>query len=515
MNELNLERDRERRQHLHAFGVAALAVGVLLGIAGDVLLYRAEDIGLSATLWLLATLACFLEVTRRAKRPLTDERKWLLAIPITLFALTAIVRDSPLVVGVSIAVALALGCILAAPMPRPTLMRGSVGSYITALPYSSAMAFIGGFCILAEVSWARIWGPRAARSKWMPWVRGVLIALPVLAMFTLLFMSADAAFKEIVDSTFSFASADVFEHLFVVLFFAWPMMGLARMLLVRGFTYSMSVASEEPVATANLLPERTRLGMVEVLVILGTISALFAIFVAVQLRYLFGGHSLVQERTGLTYAEYAHKGFIELVAVVALTLVLLVVIDHVRWRGDRRTELSYRLPAGLLTVLAGVIVASAMQRLRLYDQVFGITELRLLVATFLGWVAMVLIWLLIVIAKDARDRFAFGSFVAGLVVLAVWVAANPAALVAQRNIGKIGEKHRGVTYDSTYATELSADAVPALLNGLDEMPPASRAAVERALINQLGPDAATDSWREWNVSRARARNLVQEELVDT
>jgi hypothetical protein len=284
------------------------------------------------------------------------------------------------------------------------------------------------------------------------------------------------------------------------------------MLLVRGFNYPMPDQAQAPATTTHATPH---LGVVEVLIVLGTICALFATFVAVQLRYLFGGHSLVQKRTGLTYAEYAHKGFIELVAVVALTLVLLVIIDHVRVRGDRKSELSYRIPGALLTVLTGVIVASALQRLRLYDQAFGITELRLLVATFLVWVALVLAWLLFVIAKDARDRFAFGAFAGGIAVLLVWAASNPAARVAEHNIGRIGEKGRGAGYDTTYASQLSADAVPALISGLDEMPPTSRAKVERALLDQWGPDVPRDSWREWNLSRARAHGLVQDYVQET
>ena len=50
---------------------------------------------------------------------------------------------------------------------------------------------------------------------------------------------------------------------------------------------------------------------------LASLDLLFALFVAVQIRYLFGGDAGLR-LTGLSYAEYARRGFFELVWVTAL-----------------------------------------------------------------------------------------------------------------------------------------------------------------------------------------------------
>ena len=60
------------------------------------------------------------------------------------------------------------------------------------------------------------------------------------------------------------------------------------------------------------------LGIVELGIVLGLLDVLFLAFVLVQFRYLFGGAELVQVSATLTYAEYARRGFFELVAVAAL-----------------------------------------------------------------------------------------------------------------------------------------------------------------------------------------------------
>ena len=60
-----------------------------------------------------------------------------------------------------------------------------------------------------------------------------------------------------------------------------------------------------------------RLGAVEAATILLVVDALFAIFVTLQLAWLFGGRDTLA-MTGLTYAEYARRGFFDLVIVAVL-----------------------------------------------------------------------------------------------------------------------------------------------------------------------------------------------------
>src|SRR5204862_151791 len=60
-----------------------------------------------------------------------------------------------------------------------------------------------------------------------------------------------------------------------------------------------------------------RLGGVEALVLLIAIDAVFALFVALQAAYLFGGLDTLSV-TGMTYSDYARRGFFELVTVALL-----------------------------------------------------------------------------------------------------------------------------------------------------------------------------------------------------
>ncbi len=67
-------------------------------------------------------------------------------------------------------------------------------------------------------------------------------------------------------------------------------------------------------------------GQIESSIILGSINFLFSIFILVQLTYLFGGESNIS-RQGFTYAQYARRGFFELIVVVVVSLLILLTTE--------------------------------------------------------------------------------------------------------------------------------------------------------------------------------------------
>jgi hypothetical protein len=68
----------------------------------------------------------------------------------------------------------------------------------------------------------------------------------------------------------------------------------------------------------SVLPKFLTLGAIEMTIVLGLMNLLFLSFVIVQIPYLFGGMELVQTTPDFKLAEYARRGFGELVLVAAL-----------------------------------------------------------------------------------------------------------------------------------------------------------------------------------------------------
>src|SRR2546423_1610091 len=113
----------------------------------------------------------------------------------------------------------------------------------------------------------------------------------------------------------------------------------------------------------TILPKAFTLGTTEVAVILGLMNLLFLSFVIVQVPYLFGGMELVQNTPDFKLAEYARRGFGELVAVSALVLPTLLVGQWLIRKKNPFAQKLFRVLAGVQIALLFVIMASAVQRL--------------------------------------------------------------------------------------------------------------------------------------------------------
>jgi hypothetical protein len=221
---------------------------------------------------------------------------------------------------------------------------------------------------------------------------------------------------------------------------------------------------------------------------------LFLVFVLVQLRFLFGGHELVQTQVGLTYAEYAHQGFFELVAVALLVLPLLLCVDAIA-KGSSRVV---RVLSGGLIALVLVVMASALQRLWIYQEQFGLTELRIYVTGVVLWLAVVFVWLAATVLSGRRHLFATGAVLAGFVATLAINVLNPDALIVRTNLSRPNP-------DVYYLGTLSDDAVPTLLARLDTLEPPLRRDLAYALLVR---STAPERWLSWNASRSRATSLL-------
>ncbi|MFE5474600.1 DUF4153 domain-containing protein [Nocardia sp. NPDC056541] len=226
----------------------------------------------------------------------------------------------------------------------------------------------------------------------------------------------------------------------------------------------------------------------------GALTVLFAVFVGAQFVALFGGDDYVQRTAGLTYAEYARSGFWQLSAVSILTLAVILAVLHWSVRETAADRRSLRVLLSAVSVLALVIVCSALGRMWTYQQAYGFTVLRLLVTTCELWVGLVYVLVLAAIARlrwSWVPRAAIGTALATLIALAV---INPEHLVAERNIDRWQTSGR---LDTDYLSSLSPDILPAL----DPLPAHLRTQIETPVLDDLDPD----HWWSWNWSRSAAR----------
>jgi hypothetical protein len=475
-------------------GLRVLGLALLLGLLGDALL-RETPWGLNTALWTCVLVASILLLAKYREAPLTGEGR-LMAVPILLFGAGFAWRDSPVLKSldaVSLLVALAL-----------LTYRGHAGrikiagfmEYVKGVLVTLLEASIGLWELaLRDIPWAQL--PRGAWSKNAASVgRGLLIAVPILLLFGALFVSADAVFEKFVSSAFHIDADNLFSHLAISGLCAWLVAGILRAMMLREQVESI---------TPPPVIRRPLLGMVEMGIAMGLVNLLFLCFVLIQVRYLFGGAALVHARTGLTYSEYARRGFFELVTVATLVLPLLLLAHGQVDSSIPAHRRTYRVLAGIQIALLLVVMASAVQRMRLYQSGYGLTELRFYVTAFMGWLAVVFGWFCATVLRGRRARFAYGALISAFCAVGLLHALNPDAVIVQSNV-RLAEA--GHAFDSRYAVSLSADSVPTLVAELSGLASTQRADTSARLLSRWAPGNKED-WRVWNWSRKQAKDSIK------
>ena len=320
-------------------------------------------------------------------------------------------------------------------------------------------------------------------------VRTTVLSVIGLAVFALLFASADALFAEWVGAVVpDLGSEDLALRAFIAFF-------------VGGVVLAGSyLALNPPTVDGRERVLRPVAHRFEWLAPVLVVDAVFVLFLVAQATVIFGGHDYLERTTGLTYAEYVHQGFGQLTVATALTLLVVWAASRKAPRAMPSDRAWLRGSLGLLGALTMVVVASALYRMSVYQDAYGFTRLRLLVDVFEAWLGLlVLATMAGGLALRARWLPRFG-LITGVALLLGLAALNPDAWIARQNLDRYADTGK---VDWHYLSGLSADALPVL----DDLP-----ADEQPCAINLGglSEHAQDDWLEWNLGRARAQDFVDE-----
>ncbi len=473
-------------------GLEILAAGAGLGVASDALL-RAVPWGLNALLCTTGLVAAAVWLARRHRVAVSSDAPWLAAAAL-LIASNFVARDSRTLhtfdtIGLVIVLAVAF------PSIQGVALRGrQVWHYLRAGYEAAVSAWIGVFPLVSrDVTWSELPGGRLRQVRAV--ALGATLAFPLLVVFGGLFSSADAVFHDVVADVFAIDFGAVLGHIALFGIFAALTAGYLRGALLRA-------APSHPLTEGD---SKLSLGIIPVGTALGLVNLLFLIFVVIQLRYLFGGVDLIAAATGLTYAEYARRGFFELVTASGLVLPLLAGADWVVRNESREHQRTFRQLAIVLLLLLAVVMASALARMRLYVGAYGLSEIRVYSTAFMLYLAGVFAWFGWTTLRGQRRRFAFGALVQGFAVLGGLHLVNPDAFIVRTNLARPPAER---PFDGWYAASLSADAVPLLLEALPRLDGRQQCTVAAGLREQLGR-LERDDWRNWNFARSRARRLLR------
>jgi hypothetical protein len=275
-------------------------------------------------------------------------------------------------------------------------------------------------------------------------VTGCIISLPFLLLFTALFVVADEAYKELLnDFDIKVDGAEIFVAIFVASVWCYVMIGTFLAFLEKlhiDQTYSNPAKGVSSIISS---------------VFLFNLNALFLSFIAIQFIYLFGNHDKVEE-LGLTYSQYAVKGFWELQAVSIIALAIIYFFKRFTVARTIRAKVLVNTLAALLIVNVLIIIFSAHTRMNLYEDGYGYTELRLFTHVFMGLEAVLFLYLLATcVYRPLLRQFSLFMVISGFIFLFGLNIANPDKVIARRNIDRF---EQGRKLDVNYLLSLSSDS---------------------------------------------------------
>ena len=411
------------------------------GIAGEILFVDAGW-GLGASLWVIGLSTVGLTLKGNWKTTQNTFTQFLF-IPLFVLALCLGWRDA---LFLKIATVIGLMTTLGLVIQSTQSLYLPMGVHVPGL-FTSGLRSLSGFTryLKSDVDWNSM-NSYVDRSTTTSIFRGVFIALPFLLVFGVLLASADENFGMLLGNMIDINLVKLPGQLVAIVFFTF----------VAGVFLYGSLHKLKP-KNQPQNGNQASLSMLETGIVLGLINLMFATFVLMQMGYLFGGVQYIENVADITLKQYTRRGFFELVTVAAIALPLLMGLLRF-FKPERREQvLHFNILAGMQIVLLLIMLLSAAQRMMLYTDAYGITELRLYSSVFMAWIAFVLGWFGWTALRGDGLKFVRGSALAGIFMVIGLNVMNPDAVIVKSNLDRAIE---GRKYDQDSLKNLSADAVP-------------------------------------------------------
>ncbi|KZL90570.1 hypothetical protein CLMAG_43420 [Clostridium magnum DSM 2767] len=328
-------------------------------------------------------------------------------------------------------------------------------------------------------------------------LKGIVLALPILVVILILLSSADMIFNYYLSMVFTifdnFQLFDLIPHLIVITLF---------FLYIFGFIWSFKYEGIYEVSKTKQLFNFEALTVMPVLLMLNVV---YLIFTVIQFSYLYGGGSAVLPLS-FTYAEYARRGFFELVTVTVINFTIILCTIKFMKRENVKLEKYNNIFLSLLIIFNFNMLFSAHYKMSLYENTYGYTYLRVFVHIF-----MLLLFILFTIAllgiwvkKIPIAKLCIISSIAMYVVLNY---INVDVFIVKKNIELY---NRTQNLDANYLGHLSYDTLPYLiqftLNDNSEIGKELKRKLEDRTETVLDKQY---NWYEFNYSRYKGKKILE------
>ena len=490
-----------------------LIVSLVTGIVYNTLFFK-KDIGVSFFIFIIYSLVIFTFVTYKINKAnfykrVNDKKIWILFILISILLLSARLFISSndvfnffcviTVIGLSITY-----CGIISGQLHQVFEDINWVGYVIKSIFEPIGFIFKPFMYIGEILKSKKKNNNEkANNKSKKIFIGVLISVPILLIIIPLLASADYVFSnyfenmwEWLDKLFLKQSIkDIFNYtlLFVVIF-----------IFSFGFKYMFFRNKEENKMT-NYKIEKTKISFdgTIFLTILVLVNIVYIVFCFVQFKYLFSQNTLPEE---LSYAQYARKGFAELVFVSIINYSLLMLSIICTKDLKRLGHIIRKILLVVLSIATFIMIYSSYYRMNLYENYYGFTRLRLIVYTFLLYEA-IMIFLTLTYIIIGKVKLFKTAVVLAIIMFTTLNYINVDKLIVNENIKRYSETNK---IDLDYLLTLSYDSLPQIIEAKDDFDDDSKQRIDE-YTDRLRKYTfiKNKSWQGYKISYKRVNIILK------
>ncbi|MCH1627886.1 DUF4153 domain-containing protein [Ferdinandcohnia quinoae] len=329
---------------------------------------------------------------------------------------------------------------------------------------------------------------------WKKIIIGIAISVPFLFIILNLLISADTQFERLLSSLpdlFNIKAQNVFR-IVVILLYTFGFFGFMQVLLQKNIQMMKQGDQKKPIVIDGIIT----------LTVLLLLDLVYVIFVVVQFKYFFSG-TLGE---GFTYAEYARRGFFELLFVTLINLSVTIGVIYFTRLVQGFLKKTIRLALTVLVLSSGVLLVSAFMRMMMYEDAYGYTFTRVIAHSFMIFLMVIFAYTLVKIWLEKLSLFHF-YFIASLIYYTGVNLINLDQFVVNQNMARYEETGK---IDINYLNSLSSTGILALIDLYEKDPtiPGLEAMLKERKENK--EFLRSDIWQSHNLVRDKAYKKLGE-----
>ncbi len=296
--------------------------------------------------------------------------------------------------------------------------------------------FVKVLFIMPFKCFGKLWAAMFSRKKSGSLIWKILLGAAVAIVPTFLIVSLlsyDKGFTSLLEKVFYFLKDfSLISHLFSL-----SVGGIVAM-YVFGMYVSCTEKECEYTVTGEAcmgLFEKVRfLPALTTAVALIPLAVVYIFFFVSQWQYYVSGFSGALPE-GLSYADYARNGFFELCAVSAINFFILFAVSLFMKRQGKSESILLKTANVVISLMTLVLITTAMAKMVLYIQSYGLTQKRVVSSWFMILLAVIFV-IMIVKQFVKRMKLIPASGIAAALMLALLTLSNYNGIIADYNVDR-------------------------------------------------------------------------------